>query len=616
MNLKSLSNPSRLALGAGLLLCTAAVATAAGNSIVTFSVDMTGPIQNAAFTPGTSKVFARGSFNNWSTGANYDGSGSSQLTNNPAAANTNIYMGTFADTNDANGVVLNYKYYVDTGDNWESINNRTFGLPTSSGGSLVLPTYYFNDSTPTGQAQVTNSIQFRVDMTQQIVLGNFIPGTSIVYARGSFNNWGNDNTATSPFPLTNNPAGPNTNLYTGVYQGPTGTEGGFAANHGSVQFYKYYIDTGGNWESPSVQSVDSTGNRVFNLLQTSGALVLPQVYFNDLPPVPPVTNFLTFQVDMSVQAALGRFTPPPNGFDVVELRGSFNNWSVGLPMTSNPAPNTNKYSVVLAITNNPGTPIYYKFWETSFPGNYENPISTGGGNRTVNMLSTNGSYVIPDVYFSDQQLVDVLPTNTTVTFTVNMNGTVTTNGQVFNPATDTVYLNGDFLGWQPWDYASLPQLTENPPNSGIYTVDQVVNAGNGLAINYKFGVYHGDNPLALDNEAPSGQNHVRYVRQGGTYTLPVDKFGTMYTEPGTGPVTIGPVSAGHAVVSWLGHPGIALSVGTNVVGSTWTVLSATDGTTWKSGVSSTNGFVSTTNYPTSGGPTYFRWVKPYTPPIP
>src|SRR5271170_5609427 len=106
-------------------------------------------------------------------------------------------------------------------------------------------------------------------MTQQITLGNFNPATNHVFARGSFNNWGNDNTATSPLPLTNNPAGPNTNLYTGIYTGPTGVEGGFIANYGSVQFYKYYIDLNSNWESPPQQSVDGSGNRPYNLLATN-----------------------------------------------------------------------------------------------------------------------------------------------------------------------------------------------------------------------------------------------------------------------------------------------------------------------------------------------------------
>src|ERR1035437_1790378 len=330
MNFNIKTKTFQLTTAAGLLLCAAVAASAAGNSVITFSVDVTAPIQNSAFTNGTSHIFARGYFNNWSTGANYDGSGSSQLTNNPAAINPNIYSGTFADTNDANGSVTHNKYYIDTGGNWEGVNNRQWGLPTVSGGGPGLPTYYFNHVVPAGPTQVNNTIKFQVDMTQQITLGNFIPGTSSVYARGTCNNWGNS--PDSPFLLTNNPAAVNTNLYTGVFVGSTGVEGGQIDNHGSVEFYKYYIDTGATWESPSAQNTDASGNRIYNLLQTNGALVLPAVYFNDLPPVPPVTNVVTFQVDMSVQATLGRF---PDGY--VEARGLFNNWTGGFALTNDPA---------------------------------------------------------------------------------------------------------------------------------------------------------------------------------------------------------------------------------------------------------------------------------------
>ena len=240
MNFNMKTNSMRYGLGAGLLLCTAVAASAAGNSLVTFSVDLTGQIQKGAFTPGTSHVFARGTFNGWSTGAYYDGSGSSQLTNNPGAVGLgqNVYTGTFADTNDSNGSTLQYKYYIDTGSLWENdVANRTFGLPTANGGHLALPTYYFDDQVPTNLPPVTNSITFQVDLTQQITLGNFTPGTDNVFARGTFNNWGNSPQV--PFPLTNNPAAANTNLYTGVFLGPTGTEGGQIDNPDSPQWYKY-----------------------------------------------------------------------------------------------------------------------------------------------------------------------------------------------------------------------------------------------------------------------------------------------------------------------------------------------------------------------------------------
>ena len=607
MNFKTKTNTLRLTTAAGLLLCTAVAASAAGNSVIAFSVDMTAQIQNSAFTPGTSHVFARGLFNNWSTGAYYDTTGSSQLTNNPTAINPNIYSGTFADTNDSNGSVTQYKYYIDTGGNWESVNNRTWGLPTASGGSLVLPTYYFNDTAPTGLTPVTNSITFEVDMTQQIVLGNFIPGTSQAYSRGSFNGWGT-------FPLTNNPAAANTNLYTGVYLGATGTEGGEIDNPGSPEHFKYAIGTAdAGYETPSAQSIDGSGNRVYNLLQTNGALVLPAVYFNDLPPVPPVTNLVTFQVDMSIQAALGKF---PDLY--VEARGLFNGWTGGFQLTNNSAPYTNKYSGVWTIVNNPGTTIGYKFWDNYFPGNYETPPSTGGGNRTFNLLTTNGTIVLPDVYFDDQTLNSIVSSNTMVAFSVDMTGAVQYGTTTpFNPITDAVYINGDFLGWWPWQTTGIGpaayQLTNNSvgTNPNIYSTTLEIPAANALALTYKYSIN------AADNEAGFGQNHLRYIRTIGNYTMPTDKFANQYTEPAWGQLAIRAPSGGHALVSWLGLPGINLQTKTNLTSGSWANLPWTDGTAWITGFIGTNGFVSTTNYPTTAPQTYMRLVEPAaTPPAP
>jgi len=603
----------RRGLATGLLLGTAVAASAAGNSLVTFSVDVTGQIQKGVFTPGTSHVFARGTFNNWSTGANYDGSGASQLTNNPAAVGlaANIYTGTLADTNDSNGSTLQYKYYIDTTSLWENdVANRTFGLPTTNGGHLALPTYYFDDQVPTNLPPVTNSIAFQVDLTQQITLGNFTPGTDNVYARGSFNSWGS-------FPLTNNPAAANTNLYTGVFLGPTGVEGGQIDNPDAPEWYKYYIDRNSNWESPPAQSTDGTGNRVYNMLDTNGALVLPAVYFNDQAPVPPVTNNVTFRVDMTVQIALGNFNPPPNGSDYVEAKGAFNAWSDGFYLTNNAdavGQESNVFSGVWTIVSNPNTSEPYKFYMNTASGGgiWESPASTGGGNRSFVLLSTNGNLVLPDVFFNDLHLGNVVPTNTLVTFSVNMTGAVGTDAVTFDPSVDQVYVNGDWLNW--WGWGVFPpasyQLTNYPVGSSNYMIQLQIPAGNSLALTYKYSIN------GIDDEAGTGVNHFRYIRSAGNYVFPLDKFGNQYNEPATGNVAISTPSGGHAVVSWLGHPGIYLQTRTNLTSGSWQDLPWTDGASWATGVTSTNGFVSTTNYPTSGGQTYFRWVNPQSAPAP
>ena len=91
---------------AGLLLGIAPLAQA--DTLVTFQVDMTAQVQGATFVPATDTVYARGSFNGWPA------TGGLVLTNNPAAANTNLYTGTYDDTLDTNGTQLDYKFATAT----------------------------------------------------------------------------------------------------------------------------------------------------------------------------------------------------------------------------------------------------------------------------------------------------------------------------------------------------------------------------------------------------------------------------------------------------------------------------------------------------------------------
>jgi len=66
---------------------------------------------------------------------------------------------------------------------------------------------------------------------------------------------------------------------------------------------------------------------------------------------------------------------------------------------------------------------------------------------------------------------------------------------------------------------------------------------------------------------------------------------------------------GNVSVTWVGRPGIELQVNTNLSGSSWQTMTATDGTNWISGYSSTNGFTSQTNWPASSGQRFFRLIK-------
>jgi hypothetical protein len=137
---------------------------------------------------------------------------------------------------------------------------------------------------------------------------------------------------------------------------------------------------------------------------------------------------------------------------------------------------------------------------------------------------------------------------------------------------------------------------------------------------YKYGTDpDGANGGPTDDEAASGLNHIRVIRSTAMnpYILPTDTFGDQYGEPffssantSGGNLTVGALSGGAVPVQWLGCPGARLAWSTNLSNGNWQQITATDGTNWTSGFSSTNGFVSQTNWPTAGTQVYFRLAKP------
>jgi len=613
MNPNSLSKIIGRALGAAFLVCTAGVATAqTSNSVVTFSVDMTGAPN---FTLGTDQVAVRGTFN---------GYGTYLLTNNPTGVNPNLFSGTLTDTADANGGQLQYKFWnSDSGaanGGWESPangNNRLALLPTSSGASLVQPTQFYNDDGPSTNCTVT----FQVDMAQQINLGTFDTNSDTVEVQGNFEGWLSGDTLTNdPAILVTNALDQVTsNVYVGTFT---------AAGSPGQQFdFKFVMQPAGTYESPAGADADeyNSGNRYFNLVNGT----LPRVFFSDQPySLIIATNATTFQVDMSAQLYGGAFDPSQ---DQVWVEGSFNGWvngANGNQLTNDPAAeNTNIYSGVVVITGSPGVDEQYKFTYTgnNVPGgiDWETPGSgtpqIGGNRYFVQPNATNT--VLPVVYFADTPpgLETTVTTPTEVTFSVNMaNAAEYGNaGVTFNPSTDSVYLNGDFLGWPAWSLAALSgfEMTNDPvgPDTNIFSYTYLIPAGNSLLLTYKYGMYNAaaNNASDLDVESGFGDNHQRYVRTLGSYTLPVDTFGNQFDEPiAFGQLAVGPGPSSEVAISWLGLPGVHLQTSTNLQGSAWVDHPETDGATWTNGYVTNDGFISVTNYPAGSSSMFFRLVRP------
>jgi hypothetical protein len=602
-------NPKNYALLAALLFCAAGIRSVQAATLVTFQVDMTAQVQGGTFKPATDTVWARGSFNGW---------GNFVLTNNPSGSNTNLYTGMYNDTADANGAQLDWKFATsaigyETTANGPNDNRATI-LP-ANGGSLVLPVEWFSDA----GSPVVYPCVFQVNMAQQIALGTFNPGADTVEVQGDFEGW------TSGYTLTNDPSILTTNQYglvsSNVYIGTYDTAG----SPGQVNEFKYVIQPTGVYEFPSALNGVGQNNNRFVFVESN--VVTPIVYFSDAPYAPIVTNNFTFSVDMTVQALSGILSNQQ-----VRLSGNFNNWdtsgTVGNLCTNNPNASNPYiyYSTPQTLIGGAGTVEQFKFgyvngsWENNpdhtYPGN---PSVLLGNNRSIALPSVNDSNLaLPTVYFNDQSPNAVLPAPTTVTFSVSMTNAVGTDGHVFNPAADSVYLNGVVLtnqpsgsanpdlpgyAFAPWtnsvevpgQYTNLLAnflMQNNPPGSEIYTIQVPIPAGYPVEVSYQYGI----NGNA--DEALNFTNHVRYIRSTGNYVMPLDKFGSMVQEESFGNLAIGSKSGANVPISWLGRPGVHLQVSTNLAAGVWTDLPDTEAQ-------------SATNYPAGAAASYFRLINPF-----
>jgi hypothetical protein len=533
----------RLAV-AGLVFGT--IAATHADTLVTFTVDMNAEA-NAIINNST--VYVRGNFN----GQDFALLPAHALTNDGAG----VFSGTVNITN-APGTLIPCKFYYNApGDVWEDGDNRQFIL---ANGAQTLPLTAWNEKYPSP----TNNVTFQVDMTAQILLGNYVPGQTMRVS-GGFTGWGDG------LDLTNNPAlsGNASNVYSHVFPvaGFPGTSGG-----------GYKFRANGGWENDP--------NRTFTLI--GGDQVLPLVYYNNLAPNVP-TNAITFQVDMTAQILLGNFTPGQF------LRVSGNMYSPtygdGIDLTNNAALSgnaSNIYSTVIDVIANTGTSFEYKFRAN---GGWENPTSTGGNNRSFQIAG--GPQVLPLVFYSDASPCDLLAQATTVTFVLRLtNGTTAIDGTVYD-GSQTVHINGEFNGWATWD-ALLPQMVNNPIGSDFYEHTTVLPAGASLAQKFKFSIG------GADNETPSFQDHIQYVRStSGTYTMPVAEFGTNYAsvriEPAFGNLVAGAPAGGNIPVTWLGLPCVTLQTRASLTSGSWTDHPASDAT-------------SATNWPNTGSQ-FFRLQK-------
>ena len=291
--MKPITHPDFFRRWLGLGLSFAAAVAVQAQTQVTFQIDMS----TETATP-VMAVYISGSFNGWGYQV-------------PATALINvsgtIWSNTFTIT-DPPGTVENCKFQDNT-TGWEPLsNNRQFILGTNTQPQVLpLTTWNANTTWPPGP---TNQVTFQIDMSAQVLLGNFTNGdpNGSITVSGDFEGWNGGDV------LTNNPTinGAGSNVYSGTF----GVQGFPPA---SVN-YKFRMN--GGWESP----VSTGGNN--RTASVTNNQVLPLVYYNDnsiydLVTTPITVNFTLYMTNGTATDSGGTFT---KGSDILYVSGAWLNW--------------------------------------------------------------------------------------------------------------------------------------------------------------------------------------------------------------------------------------------------------------------------------------------------
>lgn len=232
---------------------------------------------------------------------------------------------------------------------------------------------------------------------------------------------------------------------------------------GQTILFDVYTSGGGGSDS----AVDALSRSTASIADWGGPFVSTNLLSYTLQVVTAVPHTVKFAVDMGVQMyefenAIG------NGFngtninftlDEVFVRGNFNGFA-GTDKLFQEG-NSTIFTNTLTILATPGDTIQYKYEGVFFPG-YEQPILTGGANRSLTLTNL----IMPTQFacFGDRCLSN--PPVSTVNFAVDMS--IARNFGVFDPSTNWVTLRGNFNDWgnsQP----ALQLAPKAAPDDNVYT---------------------------------------------------------------------------------------------------------------------------------------------------
>jgi len=255
---------------------------------LTLRVDMGAQVVVGNFVPGIDTVEVRGSWDNFSSGIS--------LTNDPVAANTNLYSMTFPVGSPAPGGLAAYKFHVwGSHDFYETDPNRILQLTNPA---TVMPAIYFSDLNTNDLLLQDTSVAFSVNMTNalDIYAYAFDPNTDSVYVNGLFVNWNGYIGDWYPWawlggvPMTYQLVRKGTTLiYTNTVLVPKGTSVRLVYKYGIDQFSNNFPqDDEAAFKSNRVRYVRTLGN--YTMPVDSFGNMSSEISFGNLQIAPPVAG--------------------------------------------------------------------------------------------------------------------------------------------------------------------------------------------------------------------------------------------------------------------------------------------------------------------------------------
>jgi hypothetical protein len=319
----------------------------------------------------------------------YDGVGWTQISSSTPTTDTNsvTIRVPFALLGKGFGDTVDFDVYVSGGGTpdtaVDALNN-----PSVAGTDWGSPAYT-NDSVLSSYtlktvATVPHTVTFMVDMGVPIWEYDtaFDDGLATnlldkVMVRGNFNNWGT--------PTAGELIQVSSTVFSNRFT--------FEFDPGETIFYKYTIDRIGQNAEYETPFLLGGANRSFALTNT--VVTVPTACFADRCLTDPPVSTVKFEVDMTFQRQFGEFGAVTG--ETIDLRGDFDGWGAGLALGQGADPLTNIYSGELPpyyyYPTGSMAVGYYKFKLNSTggarDGGWERAISTGGGNRSFSLASTN-----------------------------------------------------------------------------------------------------------------------------------------------------------------------------------------------------------------------------------